>query len=98
MDFDTPKRVDWHFIPKPTRKGLVIREMNDKQRAAAHSLLKTSLSELGYTKATKIMQLEEVLAQLEGDTDHKRRDPLKYYFTIFGKPDAESRRGASPVV
>ena len=95
LDFDTPKRVDWHFIPIPERKGLKIREMNDKQREAAHALLQTSLSELGYTKATKIMQLEEVLAQLEGDTDHKKRDPLKYYFTVFGKPESDARWGLS---
>jgi hypothetical protein len=69
--------------------------MSDKQRAAAHALLRTSLSELGYSKATKIMQLEEVLAQLDGDTDHKKRDPLKYYFTIFGKPDADGLWGLS---
>ena len=95
MDFDTPKRVDWHFIPIPERKGLKIREMNEKQRAAAHALLKTSLSELGYAKATKIMQLEEVLAQLEGDKEHKKRDPLKYYFTVFGDPQADARWGLS---
>ena len=95
LDFDTPKRLGWHFIPIPERKGLKIRDMKDKQRAAAHTLLKTSLSELGYTKATKIMQLEEVLAQLEGDKEHKKRDPLKYYFTIFGDPKAEGLWGLS---
>lgn len=95
LDFDTPKRTDWHFIPIPERKGLKVRDMSEEQRTAAHSLLKTSLSELGYSKATKIMQLEEVLSQLEGDTEHKRRDPLKYYFTVFGEPGADSRWGLS---
>lgn len=95
LAFDTPKRFDWHFIPKETRKGMVVREMNDKQRKAAHDLLATSLSELGYAKATKIMQLEEVLAQLDGDPLHKKRDPLKYYFTVFGEPNAGGRWGLS---
>ncbi len=95
MAFDTPQRFDWHFIPKETRKGLTIREMNEKQRKAAHALLATSLSELGYTKATKIMQLEEVLAQLDGDAEHKKRDPQKYSFTLFGDPQAGGRWGLS---
>ena len=33
--------------------------------------------------------------QLEGDTEHKKRDPLKYYFTVFGEPGADSRWGLS---
>lgn len=95
LSYDTPKRVDWHFIPKATRKGLKLRDMNDKQRKAAHDLLRASLSELGYEKSVKIMELEEVLAILEGDKERKRRDPLKYYFTLFGKPDAKGRWGLS---
>lgn len=95
LEFDTPQRFSWHFIPLETRKGVKIRDMNEAQRKAAHHLLATSLSELGYTKATQIMQLEEVLAQLEGDKERKRRDPLKYYFTLFGQPSADGRWGLS---
>ena len=95
LEFDARERVGWHFIPLATRKGVRVRDMNDAQRKAAHQLLATSLSELGYSKATQIMHLEEVLAQLEGDKEHKRRDPLKYYFTLFGEPQAEGRWGLS---
>src|SRR5688572_17130777 len=58
LDYDTPKRLDWHFIPKDQRKGLQVKEMNESQRQAAHALLKTALSQIGYDKATKIMALE----------------------------------------
>ena len=30
LEYDTPKRLDWHFIPKDQRKGLQIKEMNER--------------------------------------------------------------------
>ena len=39
FDYDAPQRVGWHFIPKETRKGLAIRDMNDAQKEAAKKLL-----------------------------------------------------------
>ena len=96
LAYDIPQRTDWHFIPKPTRKGLQVKEMDDSQRKAAHTLLRSALSEVGYGKATKIMQLEEVLRELEkARTGGPLRDPLRYYFTIFGQPDAKAKWGLS---
>lgn len=97
LDYDTPKRVQWHFIPMKTRKGLIIREMNKEQRQSAHALLQASLSELGYDKATKIMQLESLLYALEEKAGKRSwdRDSEKYYVTIFGTPDEEGRWGFS---
>src|SRR5205085_10369807 len=43
MTYDAPERVDWHFIPKATRKGMQIKEMNESQRKAAHALLQSAL-------------------------------------------------------
>ncbi|MCO8124519.1 DUF3500 domain-containing protein [Stieleria sp. TO1_6] len=95
MPFDSEKRVDWHFIPKKTRKGLVLREMNPAQRVAALRLLRSALSEAGYSKASRIMLLEGVLRQLEGDGRTWERDPHKYFVTIFGTPGDEGRWGLS---
>ncbi len=86
LPYDSPDRTDWHFIPKKTRKGLVIREMNAAQRTAALRLVRAALSEAGYEKASKIMMLEGVLRQLEGEGRNWERDPNKYYMSIFGKP------------
>ncbi|MCP3690868.1 MAG: DUF3500 domain-containing protein, partial [Planctomycetaceae bacterium] len=47
MEYDSEKRVDWHFIPKKERKGVQIRDMKPEQRKAASQLLKASLSEAG---------------------------------------------------
>lgn len=88
MAYDSPKRVDWHFIPKKTRKGLVLSDMNAAQRTAALRLVRAALSEAGYDKTSKIMQLEAVLRELEGEKRNWARDPDKYYVTIFGTPSS----------
>jgi hypothetical protein len=95
MPYDSEKRVDWHFIPKKTRKGLVLRDMNGAQRIAALRLLRSALSEAGYGKASKIMLLEGVLRQLEGEGRTWERDPHKYFVTIFGSPGDEGKWGLS---
>ena len=38
FDFDSPERINWHFIPRE-RKGLPIKEMTPEQRALAFGLL-----------------------------------------------------------
>jgi hypothetical protein len=96
LDYDTPKRVKWHFIPLAERKGLQIKDMNASQRAAALALLRTALSESGYGKATQIMALEAILRELEKNkVGGAIRDPERYYFTVFGKPADDSRWGLS---
>lgn len=97
MAYDKPERLDWHFIPKEYRKGLQIKEMNEEQRAAAHALLRSVLSEAGYDKATKIMQLEHILHTLETQkgTNKNIRDTERYYFTVFGQPSEKGRWGLS---
>lgn len=96
MDYDSPARVDWHFIPKAERKGLQIREMTQPQRTAAHKLLKTALSKIGYEKTTRIMATENLLKELEKTkTGTPLRDAERYYFTLFGTPAADTRWGLS---
>jgi hypothetical protein len=95
LPYDSPRRVDWHFIPKTERKGLQLKHMSEAQRAAAHKLLKTALSEIGYSKATSIMGLEKLLLELEAGKGKNIRDPLRYYFTIFGEPAENSKWGLS---
>lgn len=95
MDYDAPQRLDWHFIPKASRKGLQIREMNDA-RQAARALLRASLSEIGYGKATRIMEYEALLKELEkAKTNTPLRDTERYYFTVFGQPSESGRWGLS---
>lgn len=87
--YESEERSNWYFIPKE-RNGLWLKSMTDTQRAAAMNLLKSTLSEQGQEKAIAIMQLEIILKELENIPNSDRRNPLKYYFTIFGKPDAKN--------
>jgi hypothetical protein len=84
--FDAEERFNWHFIPRE-RQGLSLKAMTDRQRAAAFALLRTGLSEQGFSKAETIRSLEEVLRAMG---DRIVRDPELYFFTIFGEPGAAS--------
>ena len=79
------ERTDWHYIPRD-RKGLPIKEMDGSQRVLAHKLVASGLSTQAHDRARKIMALEEVLAQLEGDGRRFIRDQEFYYVSIFGDP------------
>ena len=93
--FDDAKRVDWHFVPKPARKGVQLRDMTERQQAAALVLLRSVLSQTGYDKSLAIMELDEILRILEGSRAKNIRDPQRYFFTIFGTPADEGRWGLS---
>jgi hypothetical protein len=92
FEFKGEDRLDWHFIPKE-RKGLTIKEMSAEQRKLAHALLRSGLSSDGYAKATNIMSLESILAELEGSGRRFPRDPELYHFFVFGTPDPKGTWG-----
>lgn len=87
FEFADDERQNWHFIPR-ARLGISIKEMTPAQRALAHALLMTGLSQRGYVKATTIMELEQVLHDIEKKSP--RRDPGLYFFSIFGTPGADN--------
>jgi hypothetical protein len=93
FSIDSPEWTKWHFIPTSmfARNGLPIKSMTEPQRALAHQLLKAGLSQRGYTTATGIMDLENVLKALE--TTGPVRDPELYFFSVFGKPGAQGTWG-----
>jgi Protein of unknown function (DUF3500) len=99
MAFADDRREDWHYIPKPQRKGLALKEMTAEQMHMAHVLLSASLSQRGYAKATTIMSLDALLKQLEQEAGFTQmlslRDPLLYYVTIFGQPEPGAEWGWS---
>jgi hypothetical protein len=96
LPFETSERFVWHFIPKPERKGLQIKEMTGPQREAALALLQACLSEVGYGKAQKIMEFEKVLHYLGRNKQGAPiRDPERYYFTLFGNPSGDDKWGLS---
>lgn len=92
--FDSDERLNWHFIPRE-RLGLPIKQMSLAQRRAAYALLQSGLSHEGYLKATTIMSLEGILRELEKDRpgNEARRDPEKYWLSVFGTPSATEAWG-----
>jgi hypothetical protein len=81
--FADAERTNWHYVPR-RREGLTFKDMGAAARAAAHELMKASLSAVGYAKATNVIALEEVLRQME--LLGLSRDPENYAFTVFGTP------------
>ena len=81
--FTDTERLNWHYVPR-RREGLTFKDMGAPSRAAAHELMKASLSAAGYAKAANVIQLEEVLRQIE--MIGLSRDPENYAFSVFGTP------------
>ena len=88
FSYDDKERLNWHFIPRP-RKGLPIKDLEGRALRSAQKLIQSGLSAAGYDQAVNVMSLEEILFLLEGGDREKRRsrrDPMKYYLSVFGKP------------
>jgi hypothetical protein len=88
FSFDDAERVNWHFIPRP-RKGIPLKELDSAQRALATGLLAAGLGQKGLIKATTIMSLDAVLAEIEQGKGPVR-DPELYFVTILGAPASQA--------
>lgn len=91
---ESEERYNWHFVPKQDRKGIMFKELNEKQRATAFSILKFYLSDRAYNQTQEIIEMEKVLQQLENRTaDDWFRDPGRYSFIFFGTPSENKAWG-----
>ena len=81
---DDDRRFEFRYTPR-ARAGVALKDMTAAQRTLAHALLKTGLSVRGYTAATQIIELENVLREVER-AGSIVRDPELYYVSIFGVP------------
>jgi hypothetical protein len=96
--FDDKERINWHFVPlqdaqkNPTRKGLRFEKMSAEQQDAAKALLRAGTSRSGFEKATTIMSLEAILADLEKGGAMVRK-PGWYFVSIFGTPSKSDKWG-----
>ena len=73
FEFKSDERENWHFIPKD-RKGITLGTLKPAQRHLAFALLQSGLSNRGFSKATTIISLEQILQELEGPS---RRFPRR---------------------
>lgn len=86
LPFNDSSKNNWHYFPATMwpREGLQLQELNPSQKELFFKFLGNYLSESGYTKARKVLNLENVLAEIEGNS--RTRDPEKYHITIYGNP------------
>jgi hypothetical protein len=83
-------RTSFVYVPR-ARSGAPLKKLNPDQRKLAMALLKTGLGQAGYSKATQVIELEKVLAEIEKNP--VRRDPELYYFWVFGDPEPSGTWG-----
>ena len=95
LAFDSDDRERFHYIPVEMfpRLGLKIEDMNGRQRQAAHELLESGLSQVGFAAAVDIMELETVLGILEQNNGRMNRNPEWYFFSVFGEPSPRGTWG-----
>jgi hypothetical protein len=93
--FEDDSRFEFRYTPR-ARTGLPLKEMTEAQRTRAHALLKTGLSMRGYTNATDIIALENVLRAIEPPRTGPNaivRDPEMYFVSVYGEPNAKTPWG-----
>lgn len=95
--FDSKERTNWWFVPlqenkKPLRKGLRFDQMTREQKDTTLALVRAGTSGAGFLKATTIMSLEAVLAELEKNGENVR-NPGWYFLSIFGTPSKAGKWG-----
>lgn len=92
-EYADKERHNWNFVPTK-RNGISFHDLSPNQKVLATALLRASLSDQGYKKASGIIELEAILREVEGrPTNDSYRDPLNYFFTIFGDPSDKNPWG-----
>lgn len=88
--FEDETKTQWHYIPSSMfpRAGISLAELDVTQKKLLHKLLQSSLSETGYIKTKKIIDLENVLREMSGDS--VMRDPDKFFVAFYGNPVTDS--------
>ena len=86
--FAGAERFVWAYTPGD-RAGLPIADMTPVQRASAIATLDAALSARGAREVRAIIDLESILGELERGRGGRgeRRDPERYWFSVFGDPD-----------
>ncbi|SNZ00506.1 DUF3500 domain-containing protein [Flagellimonas pacifica] len=95
FQFTDDSRESWHFFPASMleKRGIQLMELSPSQKDFFHIMLKSHLSQSGYQKAMKIIDLENILLELEGNAN--MRDSEKYYIAFYGNPKTDAIWGWS---
>ena len=90
FSFDDASKTFWHYFPASMtpRTGIQLMDLNSKQKQLFTVLLQSFLSETGYIKTQKIIDLENILLEATGDSI--MRHPEKYAIAFYGNPEKDS--------
>ena len=74
----------WNNVHRYDRQGVSFKEMDERQRDAAHGLLRAGLSPRGFEKSRNVMRLNEHLAELVSKPEEYGE--YLYHLTVMGEP------------
>ena len=88
--FDEMSRYDWHYLPPSLipRKGVCLKDLDSTQKANIYALLKSFLSDKGFSRTKDIMNNEYYLKELEPNMIH--RIPENHFIAFYGTPGKDS--------
>ena len=88
--FDEMSRYDWNYLPPSLipRKGVCLRDLDSTQKANIYSLLRSFLSDKGFSRTKDIMNNEYYLKELEPNMIH--RIPENHFIAFYGTPGKDS--------
>lgn len=93
FSYEDSERFNWNYVPM-SRKGLALHDINESQKEKAMSLMRATLSDDGFRKASGVLSLEAILREVEGHAATSGyRDPQKYYLSFFGTPASDQLWG-----
>jgi hypothetical protein len=84
--FDEMSRYDWNYLPPSLipRKGVCLKDLDSIQKNNVYALLKSFLSEKGFSRTQDIMNNEYYLKELEPNMIH--RIPENHFIAFYGNP------------
>ncbi|WP_353481249.1 DUF3500 domain-containing protein [Haliscomenobacter sp.] len=88
--FDDMSRYDWNYLPPSLiqRRGVCLKDLDSTQKKNVYALLKSFLSDKGFSRTQDIMNNEYYLKELEPDMIH--RIPENHFLAFFGTPGKDS--------
>lgn len=88
--FDEMSRYDWHYLPPSLipRRGVCLKDLDSTQKKNVYALLKSFLSEKGFSQTQDIMNNEYYLKELEPNMIH--RIPENHFIAFYGNPGKDS--------
>ncbi len=94
-EFTDASRIKWHFLPSQMwpREGITIGALSKQQKDLFFKMLRSFLGEVGYNKTQRIIDLENVLAELQNNPEF--RDAGAYFIAIYGNPRKDTLWGWS---